>query len=81
MTGDANLELQSVSGRVRVTVQVPNGYSYDLSTFSGALRNCFGYEVHNAEHRGYSTLSGVRGEGKGSLRVKSHSGNVDLCDH
>jgi len=80
MTGDANLELQSVSGRVRVAAQVPGGYRYDVSTFSGSIRNCFGYEVHESEHRGYSTLSGVRGEGKGNLRVKSHSGNVNLCD-
>lgn len=81
LAGDADLDLQSVSGRVKVAAQAPGGFRYDVSTFSGAIRNCFGYEVQGSEGYGGKRMGGVRGEGKGNLRVKSHSGTVELCDH
>ncbi|MEO6079576.1 MAG: DUF4097 family beta strand repeat-containing protein [Steroidobacteraceae bacterium] len=80
LTRDAEIDLQSISGRVRVAAQVPAGYRYDVSSFSGSVRNCFGYNVERADTPGKNRMNGVRGEGKGSLRIKSHSGNVDLCD-
>jgi DUF4097 and DUF4098 domain-containing protein YvlB len=81
LASDADLDLQSVSGRVKVAAQAPAGYKYDLSSFSGSVRNCFGYNVERNDVPGNSRLNGVRGEGKGNLRMKSHSGTVDLCDH
>ncbi len=77
----ADLDLQSVSGRVKVAAQAPAGFRYDVSSFSGSIRNCFGYEVQRSEGYGGNRMGGVRGEGKGNLRMKSHSGTVDLCDH
>jgi DUF4097 and DUF4098 domain-containing protein YvlB len=81
LASDADLDLQSVSGRVKVAAQAPAGYRYDLSSFSGAIRNCFGYSAERNDTPGNSKLNGVRGEGKGNVRMKSHSGTVDLCDH
>jgi DUF4097 and DUF4098 domain-containing protein YvlB len=81
LASDADLDLQSVSGRVKIAAQAPAGFRYDVSSFSGTIRNCFGYDVERNDVPGNSHLSGVRGEGKGSLRAKSHSGNVELCDH
>jgi Putative adhesin len=81
LASDADLDLQSVSGRVKVAAQAPGGYKYDLSSFSGSIRNCFGYAVERNDIPGNSHLNGVRGEGKGNVRMKSHSGTVDLCDH
>ena len=77
----ADLDLQSVSGRVKVAAQAPAGFRYDVSSFSGSIRNCFGYNAERNDGPGNSHLNGVRGEGKGNLRMKSHSGTVDFCDH
>ena len=77
----ADLDLQSVSGRVKVAAQAPAGFRYDVSSFSGSIRNCFGYNAERNDVPGNSHLSGVRGDGKGNLRMKSHSGTVDFCDH
>ena len=81
LASDADLDLQSVSGRVKVAAQAPGGFRYDVSSFSGGIRNCFGSDVQRTEGYGGSRMNGVRGEGKGNLRVKSHSGSVDFCDH
>ncbi|MEO8308771.1 MAG: DUF4097 family beta strand repeat-containing protein [Pseudomonadota bacterium] len=79
LASDTDVELQSVSGRVKVAAQAPAGYRYDVSSFSGNIRNCFGYEVEKSQGRS-NRMNGVRGEGKGSVSVKSHSGGVELCD-
>ena len=81
LASDGHLDLQSVSGRVKVAVQAAEGYRYNVSSFfSGTIRNCFGYEVQRSESRSSERLEGVRGEGKGSVSVKGHSGSVELCD-
>jgi DUF4097 and DUF4098 domain-containing protein YvlB len=80
LASDGHLDLQSVSGRVKVAVQAPGGFRYNASSFSGSVRNCFGYEVQRSEGRSGERLDGVRGEGKGSVSMRSHSGSVDLCD-
>jgi DUF4097 and DUF4098 domain-containing protein YvlB len=81
LTSGGHLDLQSVSGRIKIAVQAAEGYRYDVSSFSGTIRNCFGYEVQRSEIRSSERLEGVRGEGKGSVSVKGHSGSVEFCDH
>jgi DUF4097 and DUF4098 domain-containing protein YvlB len=81
LASDGHLDLQSVSGRVKVIVQAPMGFRYDASSFSGNVRNCFGYEVQRTEGRSSERLEGVHGDGKGSISMRSHSGTVELCDH
>jgi DUF4097 and DUF4098 domain-containing protein YvlB len=80
LASDGHLDLQSVSGRIKIAVQAAEGYRYDVSSFSGTIHNCFGYEVQRSEIRSSERLEGVRGEGKGSISVKGHSGIVELCD-
>ena len=80
---EADVDTSSVSGRVKVNAQFPGGFNYDVNTFSGAIRNCFGVEVdRNGGRRGYggARLAGSRGEGKATVRARSHSGAVELCD-
>lgn len=80
---DADVEASSVSGRVKVTTQAPNGFNYDINTFSGSLRNCFGADANRADRKGNigGRLTGSRGDGKATVRARSHSGVVELCDH
>ncbi len=81
---EADVDASSVSGRVKVNAQFPGGFNYDVNTFSGAIRNCFGADVDRNEGRrgfgGGSRLAGSRGEGKATVRARSHSGAVELCD-
>jgi hypothetical protein len=78
---DGNLDLASVSGRIKVAAQAPGGFKYDVSTFGGSISSCFGGVSENTKSWGGTHLYGTQGDGKASVRVKSHSGNVELCDH
>jgi len=85
LAGGAEVEAASVSGRVKVTAQFPGGFNYDVTTFSGAIRNCLGVEVDRGSDGrrnfgGGNRISGTRGDGKATVRARSHSGNVELCD-
>jgi DUF4097 and DUF4098 domain-containing protein YvlB len=81
---EADVDASSMSGRVKVAAQFPGGFNYDATTFSGNIRNCLGVEVDRGDRRrgfGGNRLSGSRGEGKATVRARSHSGSVELCDH
>jgi Putative adhesin len=80
LASEGDVELQSVSGRIKLAAKAPAGFRYDISTFSGDLSNCFGVKTDNEREWGGAHLSGTQGEGKASVRVKSHSGDVNICD-
>jgi hypothetical protein len=80
LAADGLLEVQSVSGDVVVnfTDGVPPA-QFDLHSFSGDLKTCFGQK---AEHENYgpgSRLSYREGAGSARVRIDSHSGDVSLC--
>lgn len=76
-----NLEVDSLSGRVKVAAQVSGGFRYDVSSFSGTVSSCSGGQVVRREGRSSGGhMEGVQGEGQGNLRIKSHSGSVEFCD-
>lgn len=81
---EADVDLSAVSGSIRVKAQIPGGFRYDITTFSGAIRNCFGSTPEEPEgRRGWkpgTRLSGNRGDGKASIRARSQSGSVEICD-
>ena len=80
LASEGDVDLQSVSGRIKVAAKAPAGFRYDISTFSGDVSNCFGVKTDNEREWGGAHLSGTQGEGKASVRVKSHSGDVQICD-
>ncbi len=80
LAGQGLLEGQSVSGDFTIdfTGGPPAG-EYELHTFSGDLKTCFG---HKATHENYgpgSRLSFRQGEGGAQIRIDTHSGDVSLC--
>ncbi|HMA12031.1 MAG TPA: DUF4097 family beta strand repeat-containing protein [Steroidobacteraceae bacterium] len=81
---EAEVDVSAVSGRLRLTAQAPAGFRYDVTTFSGNVRNCFGAEPEADGYRRNwnpgTRLIGKRGEGRASIRARSHSGSVELCD-
>lgn len=79
---DAELEAQTVSGDVKVHAPSDDGFQYDVATLSGDISDCFGAEVERSSHYGPGhNLRGTRGNGSAHLRLRTMSGDVELCDH
>jgi len=79
MTRGSTFEASTVSGDVNVRASAEGGYAYEVSTFSGDISDCFGGPKAEKGIVGHS-LSGSRGEGAGQMRLKTMSGDVQLCD-
>ncbi len=79
MTRGASFEASTVSGDLSVRASAEGGYAYEVSTFSGDISDCFGGQKAEKGIVGHS-MSGSRGEGAGHMRLKTMSGDVQLCD-
>jgi DUF4097 and DUF4098 domain-containing protein YvlB len=80
----AYLEAQSVSGDLTVRAAPAGPLDYEVSSFSGDIRNCMGAEAERASRYGPGQrLTGTRGTprtGEATVRLKTMSGDVELCD-
>jgi DUF4097 and DUF4098 domain-containing protein YvlB len=77
----ATLEATSVSGDLNVRTSADGGFAYEVSSFSGDISDCFDQKAARTSQYGPgSTLQGTRGEGAGHVRLKTMSGDVQLCD-
>jgi DUF4097 and DUF4098 domain-containing protein YvlB len=78
----ADVSYESVSGDLGIAVGTEAGMSIDASTFSGEISTCFGEKGKpTSEYSPGEKLSTRRGEGGATVRVKSLSGDVSICDH
>lgn len=78
---DADVDGQTVSGDVQLHMSAEEGYQYEVSSFSGDIRNCFNAEPQRTSRYGPGErLSGTREPGRARVRLKTMSGDVDLCD-
>jgi DUF4097 and DUF4098 domain-containing protein YvlB len=74
-------EASTVSGDLTVRAAADGGYGYEISSFSGDITDCFGVKAErSSEHGPGSKLDGTRGEGAGHVRLKTMSGDIELCD-
>jgi DUF4097 and DUF4098 domain-containing protein YvlB len=81
LSKDADVDAQTVSGDVKLHAAPEGGYDYELSTFSGDIRNCFNLEPEKtSRYAPGERLSGSRGSGGAHVRVKTMSGLIDMCD-
>ena len=81
LTKDADLDAQSVSGDVKLHASAQGGYEYEVSTFSGSIHNCFNQESERVNRYGPGErLNGTRDKGSGHVRLKTMSGQIDICD-
>ena len=76
----ATVEASSVSGNLTVRVGADGGYAYEVSSFSGNISDCFNASPEHTKYGPGSRLEGTRGDGAGRIRLKTMSGNVQLCD-
>jgi DUF4097 and DUF4098 domain-containing protein YvlB len=78
---DADFDLQTVSGDIRLHAGAAAGYDYEVSTFSGSIENCFNAQAERTSRYGPGErLIGTRGKGDAHVRIKTMSGGIDLCD-
>ncbi len=75
------VETESVSGHQKIDVAAPAGYTYDARTFSGDIEDCFGQQSDQSRYGPGNRLEGKHGAGDGTVRIKSLSGGISLCDH
>jgi Putative adhesin len=78
LTRGADFDASTVSGDLDVRASAEGGYSYEIRTFSGDIRDCF--DAHPEHSMPGRALQGTRGEGAGHVRLKSMSGDIQLCD-
>ena len=81
LTRGASFEASSVSGDLNVRASAEGGFEYEASSFSGDITDCF--EVKSERTGKYmpgSRLQGARGQGAGHVRLKTMSGDIQLCD-
>ncbi len=76
----ADFDATSVSGDLNVRASAEGGYAYEISTFSGDISNCFNATPSEQGHMPGHALQGTRGDGAGHVRLKTMSGDVQLCD-
>jgi DUF4097 and DUF4098 domain-containing protein YvlB len=81
LTKDADFDAQTVNGNVKMRADSDGGFEYDLTTFSGDIGNCFNAKAEKSNHYGPGErLSGSLGNGSGHVRLKTMSGDIELCD-
>ncbi|HKD53775.1 MAG TPA: DUF4097 family beta strand repeat-containing protein [Steroidobacteraceae bacterium] len=77
----ASFDASTVSGDLNVRASADGGFAFEVSSFSGDITNCFGVKAERTSQYGPgSVLQGTRGEGAGHVRLKTMSGDVQLCD-
>jgi DUF4097 and DUF4098 domain-containing protein YvlB len=81
LTRGAEFEATSVSGDLSVRASAEGGFTYEVSSFSGDISDCFNASPERASQYGPGKrLQGTRGDGAGHVRLKTMSGDVELCD-
>jgi DUF4097 and DUF4098 domain-containing protein YvlB len=80
----AYFEAESVSGDLTVRATPAGPLDYEVSSFSGDIKNCMGGESERVSKYGPGRrLTGTRGTpgaGEAKLRLKTMSGDIELCD-
>ena len=77
----ASFDAESVSGELIVRASAEAGYAYEVTTFSGDIRDCFNVEAERTDKYGPGhRLSGTRAAGGAHVRLRTMSGGVELCD-
>ena len=79
MAPDAEIEGESVSGAIRFALASVPGADIDVQSFSGSIDNCFGPKPTQAQYGPGSKLAFKSGDGHGTLRIATKSGDVKLC--
>jgi len=81
LTPDARVDFESISGNVRLDLQGPVGAEFDVSSFNGSIRNCFGPQpVRTSEYAPGRELRFREGTGTARVRIKTLNGDISVCN-
>jgi DUF4097 and DUF4098 domain-containing protein YvlB len=81
LTRGATFEASSVSGDLGVRASAEGGFEFEVSSFSGDISNCFNAQSERtSKYAPGSRLQGSLGGGAGHVRLKTMSGDIQLCD-
>ena len=77
---DARLDAESISGDVRLDFAGAVAGQFDLSTFNGEIRNCFGPKAQRTdEYAPGRELRFQEGSTAARVRVKTLNGDIGVC--
>ena len=82
LTQEGDLSAESVNGTVHIEFTKPVSARFDIETFNGSIKNCFGPKPERTSR--YSPgleLSFTTGDGDARVSVETLNGSVHICDH
>jgi hypothetical protein len=79
LAADGRIESESVSGNVSLKFAAMPAAEFDVQTFSGDIKNCFGPKPMQSRYGPGSRLQFMNGEGHGHVRINTKSGDARLC--
>jgi DUF4097 and DUF4098 domain-containing protein YvlB len=78
---DARIDFESISGDVRLDLVAPVGAEFEVTSFNGDIRSCFGPKpVRTSEYAPGTELRFREGEGTARVRIKTLNGDIGICD-
>lgn len=77
----ADFDAQSVAGDLKVRTGSDAGFEFEAASLSGDISDCFNVPAERTGEYGPGhKLNGKRGDGSGHVRLKTMSGEIELCD-
>ena len=80
LDADARIDFESISGDVRLDLLGPVGAEFEVSSFNGEIRNCFGPKpVRTSQYAPGTELRFREGQGTARVRIKTLNGDISIC--
>jgi DUF4097 and DUF4098 domain-containing protein YvlB len=77
---DARVDVESISGDVRLDLVGPVAGEFDISSFNGEIRNCFGPKpARTDQYAPGRELRFEQGTGGARVRIKTLNGDIGVC--
>jgi DUF4097 and DUF4098 domain-containing protein YvlB len=81
LDADARIDFESISGDVRLDLAPPVGAEFEVTSFNGEIRNCFGPKpVRTSEYAPGTELRFKEGQGSARVRIKTLNGDIGICN-
>jgi DUF4097 and DUF4098 domain-containing protein YvlB len=80
LAADGKLDAESISGDVRLDLVGAVNAEFNISSFNGEIRNCFGPKaVSISEYAPGKELRFREGQGSAQVRIKTMNGDINVC--
>ena len=77
----ADFDAQTVSGDLKLRGTFEDGFEYEAQSLTGDISDCFNVQAQRTSQYGPGQkLSGTRGGSGSHVRMKTMSGEIELCD-